>query len=80
MFSQEQVLVMIRDFGGSVDWHPFVETGSLGLISELEKQAFVIRSNHDSGGGVLITITEAGRKQIEHIPVREKPATAGQAT
>lgn len=80
MFSQEQILVMIRDFGGSVDWHPFVETGSLGLIAELERQSLVARSNHVSGGGVLISITEAGRKRVEHIPVREETETAGQAT
>ncbi len=68
MFTKEQVLTLIRDNGGSVDWHPFVETGTMGIISDLERQGLVRRSNYDGGGGVLISLTDEGCKWIEENP------------
>ncbi len=43
-FSKSQVLTFLRDGGGSMDWHPFVETGSLGFLKELKDDGLVTKA------------------------------------
>jgi DNA-binding PadR family transcriptional regulator len=78
-WSKSQVLTFIRDGGGSMDWHPFVETDSLDFLKELEDEGLVTEAPSSEGGGILITITEKGLQWVRDNPwlPPKVPETAG---